>query len=209
VVVNRVLFLFLFVSGVFNAVPSEAALRPALAHDSFNEDDIDGIRNYLDVPVSVRGHRFTSDRARAGFLKGVLRLLDLHGRYLPGLGRDRELAAVMHPIFIAHLEGARIDVKSVRLLSGLSPATAHRKIQRLVDLGYVRKVREQEDRRRIFLVPSEEATARYRRGSDDVAAMVEDALRPFSADALADDDDIGRPYDADPDAAKRPRSSTV
>ncbi len=208
-VVNRVLYLILFVSGIFNAVPSAEALCPALAHDSFNEDDIDGIRNYIDLPISISGHRFKSDRERAGFIKGILRLLDLHGKHLPGLGRDRELAAVLHPIFIAHLEGARIDVKSVRLLSGLSPATAHRKIQRLVDLGYVRKIREKEDRRRIFLVPSEEATTRYRRGSDDVAVMVEDALKPFSADAIVADDDIARPHDADPDAVRRPSSSTV
>jgi DNA-binding MarR family transcriptional regulator len=172
-------------TGFLNAVPSQAALRPTLAHDSFDEDDITGSRAYLEPETTVRGHRFRSDHDRAAFLKGLLRCFDLHERHLPGIGKDRDLMAVAHPIFIAHLEGKPVDVKSVRLLSGLPAATAHRKIQRLIDLGYVSKVRRKHDLRRVDLVPTEAAALSYRRGSDAAAASVDEVLKPIKSDSFA------------------------
>ena len=191
-VAGRFIFFALLTTGVLNSVPSEAALRPAFAHDSFNEDDITGSRLYIDPVVTVRGQRYRSDLDRAALLKALLRLFDLHERHLPGLAKDRDLLAVAHPIFIAHLEGKRVDVKSVRLLSGLPPATAHRKIQRLIDLGYIRKNRIQQDLRRVYLVPTEEAAVRYRRGADDAASYVESVLKPINLEPLVDAGSVGR-----------------
>lgn len=80
---------------------------------------------------------------------------------------DATAMLLLNEIAVHHLDGKNITVTEAMLLSNIaSPATIHRKLDELREMGLIEQIFEGNNRRTKFLVPTKTANAYFEKMSE-------------------------------------------
>lgn len=82
------------------------------------------------------------------------------------------------------LSGGPLTAGEIAQHTGLTTASVTSLIDRLERKGFVRRVRDTKDRRRVIVEPSEEGLAQFARLFDSVQESFADLLEPYSDEQL-------------------------
>ncbi|WP_220445951.1 winged helix DNA-binding protein [Novosphingobium umbonatum] len=111
----------------------------------------------FDPPASAASSESVAGLPDARIIRRIIRNRQLRGRFLnPELFADPAWDMLLD-LTAAHLEKVRVSVTSLCIASGVPPTTALRWIGQMTDAGLLKRVEDDQDRRRAFIVLTDKA----------------------------------------------------
>lgn len=87
---------------------------------------------------------------------------------------DSTALLLLNEIAVQHHEGKNITVTQAMLLSNIaSPATVHRKLNKLIEVSLIEQVFEGKNRRTKYLIPTKEAESYFAKMSKAITNAVD------------------------------------
>ena len=87
---------------------------------------------------------------------------------------DSTALLLLNEIAVQHHEGKNITVTQAMLLSNIaSPATVHRKLNKLIEVSLIEQVFEGKNRRTRYLIPTKEAESYFAKMSKAITNAVD------------------------------------
>jgi len=87
---------------------------------------------------------------------------------------DSTALLLLNEIAVQHLDGKNITVTQAMLLSNIaSPATVHRKLNKLIEVSLIEQVFEGKNRRTKYLIPTKEAESYFAKMSKAITNAVD------------------------------------